>query len=86
MPGDYNGDGFTDIGVFRPSTGAWFRARVPRLCSAAAAMCRCQATTTAMAALTHRRVPPDDRSWFLGTGVSYMGRRIGQPGAGRLRW
>ena len=24
MPGDYEGDGITDIAVFRPSTGEWF--------------------------------------------------------------
>ncbi len=24
MPGDYNGDGRTDVAVFRPSTGTWF--------------------------------------------------------------
>ena len=24
MPGDYNGDGMTDLAVFRPSTGQWF--------------------------------------------------------------
>ena len=24
VPGDYNGDGETDLAVFRPSTGMWF--------------------------------------------------------------
>lgn len=24
MPGDYDGDGITDVAVFRPSTGNWF--------------------------------------------------------------
>ena len=24
MPGDYDGDGITDLAVFRPTTGTWF--------------------------------------------------------------
>ena len=24
VPGDYDGDGITDVAIFRPSTGSWF--------------------------------------------------------------
>ena len=49
VPGDYNGDGITDLAVYRPSTRQWFVRDILAVQFGDPGDRRCRATTTVTA-------------------------------------
>ena len=64
MPGDYNGDGLTDVAVFRPSNAVWY-VRIGPVQWGTRRTSRCRATTTATASTDIAVFRPSNGMWFV---------------------